>query len=100
MWLFCCFFVFFFLMVRRPPRSTLFPYTTLFRSTALVTQEMFERAGATSGDTEGLIDYPRSIAGVDAVAIIRELGNDDFKVSLRSRGDISRSLKTIGKPLP
>src|SRR2546430_8879712 len=26
---FCCFF---FLMIRRPPRSTLFPYTTLFRS--------------------------------------------------------------------
>src|SRR5438067_8092323 len=24
---------FFFLMIRRPPRSTLFPYTTLFRST-------------------------------------------------------------------
>src|SRR5438094_10174651 len=28
--LFC--FHFFFLMIRRPPRSTLFPYTTLFRS--------------------------------------------------------------------
>src|ERR1039458_5376965 len=32
----CCrgrvFSVFFFLMIRRPPRSTLFPYTTLFRS--------------------------------------------------------------------
>src|SRR5258706_7889348 len=27
------FFFFFFLMIRRPPRSTLFPYTTLFRST-------------------------------------------------------------------
>src|SRR2546425_6371087 len=27
----CCVF-FFFLMIRRPPRSTLFPYTTLFRS--------------------------------------------------------------------
>src|SRR3712207_9452188 len=26
--------VFFFLMIRRPPRSTLFPYTTLFRSSA------------------------------------------------------------------
>src|ERR1039458_10733212 len=26
------FVVFFFLMIRRPPRSTLFPYTTLFRS--------------------------------------------------------------------
>src|SRR3989442_10453615 len=29
-----CFF-FFFLMIRRPPRSTLFPYTTLFRSNAV-----------------------------------------------------------------
>src|SRR5258705_8151019 len=27
------FLIFFFLMIRRPPRSTLFPYTTLFRST-------------------------------------------------------------------
>src|SRR6266568_979815 len=27
-------FFFFFLMIRRPPRSTLFPYTTLFRSAA------------------------------------------------------------------
>src|SRR5438477_5932637 len=26
-------FSFFFLLIRRPPRSTLFPYTTLFRST-------------------------------------------------------------------
>src|SRR3712207_8103338 len=26
--------MFFFLMIRRPPRSTLFPYTTLFRSRA------------------------------------------------------------------
>src|SRR5882724_13198337 len=30
--LFYCFIFFFFLMIRRPPRSTLFPYTTLFRS--------------------------------------------------------------------
>src|SRR3712207_6880765 len=28
--------VFFFLMIRRPPRSTLFPYTTLFRSPVAV----------------------------------------------------------------
>src|SRR5437667_6052309 len=27
---------FFFLMIRRPPRSTLFPYTTLFRSDVIV----------------------------------------------------------------
>src|SRR5205809_1934654 len=28
-------YIFFFLMIRRPPRSTLFPYTTLFRSTRM-----------------------------------------------------------------
>src|SRR5256886_12878147 len=32
--------VFFFLMIRRPPRSTLFPYTTLFRSAKM--SGMFE----------------------------------------------------------
>src|SRR5205807_9472238 len=31
---FCLFSFFFFLLIRRPPRSTLFPYTTLFRSRA------------------------------------------------------------------
>src|SRR3712207_8941118 len=30
----------FFLMIRRPPRSTLFPYTTLFRSGVLVEVEV------------------------------------------------------------
>src|SRR5215471_19678631 len=33
---FLCYF--FFLMIRRPPRSTLFPYTTLFRSFVVDTQ--------------------------------------------------------------
>src|SRR2546427_3104893 len=32
---------FFFLMIRRPPRSTLFPYTTLFRSAATATCAIF-----------------------------------------------------------
>src|SRR5215471_20108535 len=34
LFVFISFFFFFFLMIRRPPRSTLFPYTTLFRSGA------------------------------------------------------------------
>src|SRR3982750_4990458 len=33
--------IFFFLMIRRPPRSTLFPYTTLFRS---VHRNLFDHA--------------------------------------------------------
>src|SRR2546430_7240611 len=35
---------FFFLLIRRPPRSTLFPYTTLFRS--LITQQITETVDA------------------------------------------------------
>src|SRR3712207_7160175 len=34
--------VFFFLMIRRPPRSTLFPYTTLFRSQGLLDGQLLE----------------------------------------------------------
>src|SRR3712207_7200557 len=53
---------FFFLMIRRPPRSTLFPYTTLFRSKRFVAE--YEKAyGAVPGsyafhayDTALLID--------------------------------------------
>jgi phosphoesterase RecJ-like protein len=48
---------------------------------------MFERAGAGPGDSEGLIDHPRSIAGVDAVALIRQRPDGSCKVSLRSRGE-------------
>src|SRR5256885_5464087 len=35
--------LFFFLMIRRPPRSTLFPYTTLFRSLAVLSIEAVAR---------------------------------------------------------
>src|SRR5689334_24665353 len=48
----------FFLMLRRPPRSTLFPYTTLFRSRRWIFHEGGERvgrilpaAGAPAGET-------------------------------------------------
>src|SRR2546430_6263443 len=47
---------FFFLMIRRPPRSTLFPYTTLFRS---------HRSAPRPGGAQGRQD---TLAGVPAVA--------------------------------
>src|SRR2546426_8825377 len=43
--------LFFFLMIRRPPRSTLFPYTTLFRSTFLSTSDVVF-AGMVYSETE------------------------------------------------
>src|SRR5260370_42655092 len=42
-------FLFFFLMIRRPPRSTLFPYTTLFRSKTSYTVALSVLAGAALG---------------------------------------------------
>src|SRR5258706_10203660 len=42
---FLSFSFFFFLMIRRPPRSTLFPYTTLFRSICLVFSLLFNPFG-------------------------------------------------------
>src|SRR2546430_12158684 len=47
---------FFFLMIRRPPRSTLFPYTTLFRSAResleqsfhKISEAIYSQAGASS----------------------------------------------------
>lgn len=57
-------------------------------ATVRLDPEMFARAGAAAGDSEGLIDHPRSIAGVDAVALIRRREDGSHKVSLRSRGEV------------
>src|SRR2546427_11889156 len=46
-------FFFFFLMIRRPPRSPLFPYTTLFRSDAEVGD--IQSLGFTGGAANGAI---------------------------------------------
>src|SRR2546427_7957728 len=53
------FLFFFFLMIRRPPRSTLFPYTTLFRSRVV--------AGLVCGELGFLLedDEARSASGRD-----------------------------------
>jgi bifunctional oligoribonuclease and PAP phosphatase NrnA len=57
-------------------------------ATVWLTREMIERSGAQPGDSESLVDYPRSIAGVDAVALFRELPDGRIKASLRSRGEV------------
>src|SRR5256885_11521828 len=64
------FLFFFFLMIRRPPRSTLFPYTTLFRSVS---------NGSNSGArSSGLVDQGAASAPavVPAVAPLRVLPID------------------------
>src|SRR5256885_16986298 len=46
--------IFFFLMIRRPPRSTLFPYTTLFRSRYNLQALMLHDASLIDEDTLAL----------------------------------------------
>src|SRR5882762_10740686 len=56
-------FVFFFLMIRRPPRSTLFPYTTLFRSRAgVISRDERVRAVVTESSQHGDRELARGLA--------------------------------------
>src|SRR3712207_9040246 len=60
---------FFFLMIRRPPRSTLFPYTTLFRSKPV--SAMVEETGAqTDGGTLARRIGPVQLMGLGIGATI------------------------------
>src|SRR5437868_8149316 len=72
---------FFFLMIRRPPRSTLFPYTTLFRSSIIVEPK-------TSGRIE-LKDQSQDV--VCAFSVLHHMPNVSNVV-----GEISRVTKPGG----
>jgi phosphoesterase RecJ-like protein len=50
--------------------------------------DQFQRHGLVGSDTEGLVDMPRSIAGVDVVALFSEVEPGKVKVSLRSTGRV------------
>jgi phosphoesterase RecJ-like protein len=47
-----------------------------------------ERHGATPDDLDGLVEFPRSIAGVRLALLFRHLANGRVKVSFRSMGDV------------
>ena len=51
--------------------------------------EQFARHGLVGADTEGLVDFPRSIAGVDVVVLFSEVEPGKVKVSLRSNGRVA-----------
>src|SRR5436309_7220961 len=55
------FFTFFFLMIRRPPRSTLFPYTTLFRS--LVDRQVADQVERLEDEPDPPVPYPGPLGG-------------------------------------
>src|SRR3712207_8971883 len=66
----------FFLMIRRPPRSTLFPYTTLFRSQVLVkirdAADVHQRGGQEAAHPE--VDDQAALDDLDDRAVDRLAG--------------------------
>lgn len=53
-----------------------------------VDQEAFDRSGARPEDTEEIINFPRAINGVRAVAFLKQWEPGVIRVSLRSTGDV------------
>src|SRR2546421_3303610 len=79
-------FSFFFLMIRRPPRSTLFPYTTLFRSHVRAGGPVHERHGARD---PGAPDTRRPHARLAMAPARRaESRSEEHTSELQSRSDL------------
>src|SRR2546425_9660107 len=71
--------MFFFLMIRRPPRSTLFPYTTLFRS------------AAHAAITNGTLTLSALIAGADGRRLVRASVQGPLRDAHRLGVELARS---------
>ncbi|MEW6162106.1 MAG: bifunctional oligoribonuclease/PAP phosphatase NrnA [Nitrospirota bacterium] len=57
-----------------------------------VTREMYEKTGASLEDTESFPNFPRIIKDIKVSALFRELDDNYWKISLRSKGDINVAL--------
>ncbi|MFH1743934.1 MAG: bifunctional oligoribonuclease/PAP phosphatase NrnA [bacterium] len=55
------------------------------------TRDMYEKANAKRGDDEDMIEFARSLEGVDVALFLRELENGQIRVSWRARGDVDVS---------
>src|SRR3712207_7396273 len=62
-------------MIRRPPRSTLFPYTTLFRSSSRVNLGLHQRD----------------------VSVVWDLGPHDFSILLYWLREMPQSVRAVGR---
>src|SRR2546421_12771577 len=79
------FLFFFFLMIRRPPRSTLFPYTTLFRSPLSCAPEMADRSSIVF---VGIAPHPPIMVPEVGREAIAEVRSEEHTSELQSRSDL------------
>src|SRR5260221_3328763 len=88
-------------MIRRPPRSTLFPYTTLFRSLMpdIIKIQNFSRATGMRDDESGLFQKRGNVASVEKIE-----RSEEHTSELQSHSDLACRLllekkKTVSFPL-
>src|SRR5690349_25176928 len=86
--LYCVHLYFYFLMIRRPPRSTLFPYTTLFRS--VHERKFLLRGDCCKTSAPGSTDAPRERLPALARFRVRRAAarSEEHTSELQSRRDL------------
>jgi phosphoesterase RecJ-like protein len=64
----------------------------------VVTDELYRRTSTTSEDTENFINFVRSVKGVEVAVLLRQIGEAQYKISLRSKGrvDLSALAQSFG----
>lgn len=64
----------------------------------VVTDELYQRTGTTSEDTDNFVNYVRSVSGVEVAILFRQTAQKQYKLSLRSKGrvDLSSLAQSLG----
>src|SRR2546422_9390583 len=85
-------------MIRRPPRSTLFPYTTLFRSIREALETLIREDADFVGEVLLQLEDLRGFDGLGAFVLFSALAGEDLDVhdgALDARGAVERSVANI-----
>src|SRR5438132_8062648 len=80
--------LFFFLMIRRPPRSTLFPYTTLFRSSTATALAMTVLGALLLSPMGGWTPMSGNATGLLSLAAVLVLRSEEHTSELQSHSDL------------
>ena len=57
-------------------------------ATLCVDQKLARECGGTYEDTEGIVNLPLTVKDIESVAFFKEAGPDDWRVSMRSKGEV------------
>jgi ribosome-binding factor A len=57
-------------------------------ATVYVDRRLANDCGGTYEDTEGIVNLPLTVKEIQAVAFFKEAGPDDWRISMRSKGDV------------